>query len=181
MECLQQLSYIIKNDERLHGTSVLQVGARPGKGWKRLFDVFEENGYTKRHVLEIHAPNVVALRDHTNIQKIVQGDIRKIDKYKELDSYYDIITFWHGPEHITKKEFKNTIPLIMAKCNAFIIGAPWGKWPQGSIGGNPHEVHKTSWYPKDWEESGFNVYTFNTSKHGKGPDKLNVMFGIKYK
>lgn len=171
---------IMKKDKHLHGKSVLQCGARPGFGWRDIFRGFKANGFERFHILEIHKPNVDWLiQEHDEL--VVHGDIRLIDQYKELDEEYDIITLWHGPEHLTEQEFIDTIPLVEAKTNkAFIVGAPWGFWAQADIKNNPHERHLKHWYPEEWEDLGFEVITFNDQEKKPGPDNHNVMIGIKY-
>jgi hypothetical protein len=169
----------------LKGKSILQVGARPGGGWHKLFEVFKNNGYLTFHILEAHEPNVEKLKNNNFLKgegkKIVCGDVRKINEYEELKDKYDTIVFWHGPEHLEEEDFKKALPLIMSKCRkVFIVGAPWGKWEQSGIKNNPHELHKKHWYPEELEQLGFECYTFNYSRLGEGPDKYNVMFGIKF-
>lgn len=165
------------------GKTVLQVGARIGEGWVKVFNCFKRHGYNTFHVLEAHKPNV----DWLNKQKIfplglvVHGDVRKIDKYEELMSKYDVIVFWHGWEHCTYNETRTALPKVMKKCAVHIAGMPWGKWDQGEIKNNPYEKHSTHWMPTDLEGLGFQeCFTFNASSKGKGPNNHNVMYAVKY-
>jgi hypothetical protein len=176
---------LIPGEPRLQGgKTVLQCGARPGVGWKKIFEKFQVNGYDTFHVLEIHQPNVKWLREQNNLSLplVVHGDIRKIDTYTELLPTYDIVIFWHGIEHIQKKELYSTLVKVMEKTNCFIAGCPWGKWVQGAIKANPHEKHISHWYPEELEQFGFSqCFTFNAGSKGPGPDKHNVMYGVLFK
>lgn len=163
----------------LAGKTVLQCGARPKGGWQKLFEVFEFHGYDTFHILEIHEPNVKALKQAG--ATIFCGDIRKINEYKPLLPQYDVVVFWHGLEHISKKEIPACIDEVMKKCKiAFIAGNPWGKWPQGKIFQNEHEIHRSTIYVEDFQKWGFDeIVTLNV--HPGGADKRNSMYGIKYK
>lgn len=175
---------LIPNSDVLkYGKTVLQVGARPGDGWVKVFDCFKKHGYNTFHVLEAHEPNVNWLKEQKNfpIGLVVHGDIRKIDKYDELMTKYDVIIFWHGWEHCTYEETRKALPKIMKKCSVHIAGMPWGKWEQGEIKDNPYEKHLTHWMPNDLESLGFDeCFTFNAKDKEKGANNHNVMYGVKY-
>ncbi len=158
--------------------SILQVGARPGDGWKDLFSIFNDHNYREKHIMEVHKPNYLWLKNNAReCQTIVHGNILNIaDIYP--DKIFDAITFWHGPEHLKKQEFIDLVPKVKTMCSKFIIGAPWGKWDQANIKNNPYERHTYHWYPEEWEVLGFDVWTFNDPQKGEGPDIHNVMMGI---
>ncbi|MHA2009819.1 MAG: hypothetical protein ACXADW_02920 [Candidatus Hodarchaeales archaeon] len=182
-------THLIPSEPRLKGKSILQVGARPGRGWTTLFKCFKKHKYEIFHILEIYKPNVNALpknrfwKTFPHVSLIVHGDIRKIDTYKDLLPLYDIVCFWHGIEHITKKDAIKAMPKIMAKCKkAFITGCPWGTWQQEAIGGNKHEKHVYSWYPKEFKEMGCDIcVTTNNLTRGPGPNKQSGMYGVWFK
>lgn len=176
---------LIPNSPKLMtGHSVLQVGARKGDGWQKIFRCFSRHGYDRFHILEIFEPNVKWLREQKSfhVPCVEHGDIRKIDEYDKLDDKYDVVIFWHGWEHCTKEETRLALPKVMAKCRvAHIAGMPWGRWEQGDIKDNPHEQHTHHWYPEELEELGFDeCYTFNSAQKPPGPDNHNVMYGVKY-
>ena len=104
-------------------------------------------------ILEAHKPN---LRKHRGKYAIINADITKFKTKRR----WDIVMWWHGPEHISKGELKPTLQKLerMAK-KLVILGCPWGKYVQGVVGGNPYEVHKTHLYPKDLVELGYSVKT----------------------
>lgn len=163
--------------------SVLQCGARQGDGWQKIFKGFQRNGFMRFEILEIFQRNVNWLRTQRAWPcPIHSGDIRHIGDIKSLQGKeFDVVTFWHGPEHISQEEFEDVLVRCKEhlKAKFFIAGAPWGKWEQGNIFDNPHEVHVRHWYPEEWEAMGFDVWTFNDPEKKPGPDNHNVMFGVK--
>lgn len=181
-------SYLFNNifDEKLKGKTVLQCGARAGRGWRKIFEGFKKHGYDTFHVIEIHEPNVNWLRKQKDfpIDLIVHGDIRKIDTYEDLLPKYDVVIAWHSApgEHLTIEDNATTIERCAMRTKAgLIIGCPWGKWEQGPIKGNIHERHLSHLYPENFEKWGFDLsVTFNAEDKGPGKDNHNVMFSIRY-
>lgn len=169
---------LMENDSRLLGETVLQVGARPNGGYDKTFKIFKDNGFKTFHIIEVHAPNVLALkRKHRGqVDLVVQGDVRKINENKKLLNKYDTIVWWHGPEHVSRIDFSKCLPKLEEKTNkTIIVACPWGKYKQGGIAGNANEKHVHHWLPKQFESLGFEVYAF-----GAGPDKKDNLMGIKY-
>jgi hypothetical protein len=163
---------IIKQDDTLAGgKSVLQVGARPSGGWHRAFQSFSKVGYEIFDVLEIFSKNVKNLKGAL-LRRVVKGDVRHIDRITELDNSYDIIYWWHGPEHVTKPQFEKVLPKLIERANmAVIVGCPHGKWVQPG-NANKNEKHEKHWSPEEFEAYGFDVYAIGKihTRHG--------MFGI---
>lgn len=162
-----QLAKVLKRPIFQNGTSVLQVGARTGGSWIKVFRHFEDIGYNHFDVLEIFPKNVERLK-WENLNKKMCGDVRNIDKIEGSQTSYDVIIWWHGPEHVTKKDFEKTLPKLLAKSKiGVIVGMPNGKWEQGKIYGNKWEEHISTWKPKDLEKLGAEVW-----------ERSRVMFGI---
>ena len=40
-------------------------------------------------------------------ENVIQGDVREIDKI--ISKFYDVIVWWHGPEHIEKEKLESTL------------------------------------------------------------------------
>jgi len=158
------------------GLSVLQVGARGG-GAAEMTARLKKHGYEQLDVLEIWPPNVAWCKQTLHVRAIVEGDVRLIDTYSKLLSLYDVIIFWHGPEHLTRQEFEELLPKLMARCHTLVIGAPWGVWEQEDLRGNTFERHVHHFLPEELEKLGFCVYTFQTG-YRDGPDMHNVLLGI---
>lgn len=138
--------------------TVLYIGARK---WRRDFtNKFRKKAY-KIDILEIFDKNFNSLKELKWINKIIKGDVRKIDKL--LNKKYDIIFWWHGPEHIHKKELKPTLDKLKKLTKHLVVcGCPWGKHKQGTVYGNPSEEHVSYLDVGD-----FKVHGFKTSTLGK--------------
>lgn len=131
--------------------SFLNVGFHnwedPRRHW--WIKICEANGINW-NIMEVYQPNVEdAINKGCPVDKIFLGNILDVDKY----SNYDCILFWHGPEHINKEMFLETLPAIENKSNKLIIfGMPLGYEPQGEAYGNPYEKHESSWYEYEWKD-----------------------------
>lgn len=158
------------------GKTCLQIGCRSRKGFMNFCAPFTKLGYTTHDLLEAHAPNVDALRPKlAEANTVICGDVRKINEYDALLPSYDVIVHWHGPEHITKKQFEDVLPKIKARCSkAFIIGCPHGKYDQGKIHSNKFEEHVAHWLPEEFEKFGFETWTFGSGQ----PHKKEMMMGV---
>lgn len=146
--------------------TLLYIGASPSR-----FELIDEFYYANYaiDVLEIFEPNVQALevinRRWKIFNKIMLGDVRKVEEI--LQHRYDIIVFWHGPEHLGLLDFVPTMKKLEDFAKKLLIcGCPWGDYPQGSIKGNVHERHITSLFPKDFEKIGFKTSTLRNPGRG---------------
>ncbi len=83
-----------------------------------------------------------------------------------------LLLWSHGPEHITKEEFKKCIPFFEDKYVNFIVAMPYGIWEQTSSV-NPYEEHKWHADISDLEELGFDYIGTNGPKDHKGD-----LFGV---
>jgi hypothetical protein len=138
--------------------TLLYIGANPQR--LELLDIFYNAGY-KIDVLEIFPANVEGLKEINRkekiFNKIILGDVREIDETM-TDRKYDIVCWWHGPEHVKKHYFAPTLrQLENLTIHITVLGCPWGKYPQGALYGNEYEKHESSLYPKDFRELGYNV------------------------
>ena len=160
---------ILKENQDLKLESFMNVGfhdwQQEGRHW--WIKICEANNIDWK-ILEIYEPNVKnALDGGCPPEKIILGSIMDVDKYPNVDCMF----FWHGPEHIKKQEYIDRLPEIEKKVNKLVIfGMPLGHEPQGAAYGNPHEVHVSDWYPKDWEELGYSV----VEVHDRKPAHITV-------
>lgn len=151
--------------------SLLYVGASPSRF--ELIDEFYYAGY-EIDVLEIFEPHVQALevinRRWKIFKNIMLGDVRKAEEI--LKHRYDVVVFWHGPEHLGLLDFVPTIRKLEDFAKHLVVcGCPWGDYPQGPVKGNPHEAHILSLFPKDFQKLGFNTSTSRRSP-GRGSNLL---------
>ncbi|MDT9196034.1 MULTISPECIES: hypothetical protein [unclassified Limnospira] len=133
------------------GKTLLYVGARTDR-----FDYgkeLREAGY-KITILEIFDKNVDFLRNISWLEEVILGDVRTWKSHQT----YDVVFWWHGPEHIDKKELKPTLSKLedLAR-EAVILGCPWGDYPQGHSYGNEHEEHVSAYDGNDFADLGYQV------------------------
>lgn len=146
--------------------TLLYVGASPNRF--ELIDEFYYAGY-EIDILEIFEPNLRSLevlnRRWKIFKTVMLGDVRNVEQI--LKHQYDVVVFWHGPEHLGALEITPTIRKLedFAK-HLLICGCPWGDYPQGAIKGNEYERHLSSLFPKDFKALGFNTKTLRTPGRG---------------
>jgi hypothetical protein len=143
--------------------TMLYVGANM---WQlSLVDIFIDHGY-KIDVLEIFPKNCKELEkankwDKT-FNKIIQGDVREIDEII-LDKKYDVVCWWHGPEHVEEWEVKPTLLQLENRTRHLaLIGCPYGEYPQGEVGGNKNEIHRSILYDDFFIDLGYETRVFKT-------------------
>jgi hypothetical protein len=105
------------------------------------------------NILEVFNLNILrALDEGCPKDKIYLGNMLDTSSYDN----YDVIMFWHGPEHINKEAFLSSLKSIEDKANKLVIfGMPLGEEKQGQIYGNPNEEHVSSWDPSEFEKIGY--------------------------
>jgi len=133
---------ILRTDPKLQTyKSVLYIGAKMGTNPKALgymggrhLSLFKGMDVT---LMDAWLPNVEGLREH--FPKVIHSDIRD---YLDSGDVYDVVMWWHGPEHIPENELPGILEKIKKLARHIVIlGCPNGKYPQGEYGGNPFEVH----------------------------------------
>lgn len=98
--------------------------------------------------VEIHRPNISpvypAVYDHT-----YEGDARSV-----LPSLgqYDVIICGDMIEHLEKQEAWALIENMKKRArHAVLLAMPFGDCPQGAIGGNEFETHRSTWGKEDFK------------------------------
>ena len=116
--------------------SVLYIGAKYNRS--DFLEDFQKNGYNIT-VLEIYKPNVEHLRTLPQINEVIEGDVCNFF----TDKKFDVIFWWHGPEHIKEENLAMTLKKLESFANNYVVlGCPWGKAVQGvGSDGNPFEEH----------------------------------------
>lgn len=156
-------------------SSVLYIGARAN----RIDHINLFKGYSAT-VLEIWERNVLNIRKNNcsdvvkknlsllKLLKVIHGDITNY-----CDDKYDVVMWWHGPEHVDREDLDKGIDncVKMAK-NYVILGCPWGNYKEHHFN-NPYEDHKSSLQPEYFESKGFYVEVMG--KEGPGSNILSVM------
>jgi len=105
--------------------------------------VVRANGY-QIDVVEIYGPNAEFLRGLDWINNVVNG------------SRYDVVFWWHGLEHIDRKDLPGTLSQLKDLSSRLVVlGCPWGYYEQGEVGGNQWERHLSHLDRDDFEDLGF--------------------------
>jgi hypothetical protein len=134
--------------------SVLYIGARPSRA--DFLEAFRKEGY-EIDILEIYQPNAEHFKKIQWINKVIEGDVSEV----KLKKKYDIIFWWHGPEHIKEDKLKGTLKkLESASKKLVVLGCPWGKIEQNEIFENENERHLSYFDTGYFEELGYKTAYF---------------------
>ena len=129
--------------------SVLYVGANQKR--QHFLNFFGESNYKRIVILEAFKGNYEFLKKkfetkQPDLYEVIWGKVEKIDKLSFEP--FDVIFFWHGPEHLPQQQIEPTLKKLESISNHLVIlGMPFGKYVQGSEYGNPFEVHLFDIYP----------------------------------
>lgn len=137
--------------------TMLNVGMREPKDWRNQWwlKICEANEI-RPTVLEAWPANVEACRA-AGITDVITGDV--VETARKLYRTFDIILWWHGPEHVERfRAFCAIRDLWPIADRALILGCPQGYHPQGVVNNNPYEVHRSQWEPDDFEGD-FDMHT----------------------
>ena len=69
----------------------------------------------------------------------------------------DLVVWWHGPEHVTKEEMYDVLPSLERATMGVVLAAPYGKYIQEEVYGNPWEKHL--WHPMPEDFKGYETGT----------------------
>lgn len=148
----QLLKYI---PDVLDHETLLYIGAR--RGATQMLNLFVDASYTI-DIIEIWPENVCGLKDMKGIRRITQGDVRDISKMNF--ALYDVVMWWHGPEHVHWRELEKTLnDLKELSKKITIVACPLGVCKQGGKRDNIHERHLISLYPEIFEGFGWKTNT----------------------
>lgn len=151
--------------------TMLYIGANPKR--IELVDLFYLKGY-KIDALEVWLPNIEALVQwnlkYNIFHRIYGGDVRMVDQVVGdvdgmIDEGWDIILFWHGPEHLPKLDIEPTLKKLEQFANHLVIlGCPRGEYEQDPVDGNPFEIHQSYLYEEDFHRLGYRTVTVRPKK-----------------
>jgi len=142
-------------DRKITGyKTLLYIGANPMRNDE--LDELMNMGY-KATILEAFEPNCDELKTR-GFSRVINADI--VDYEFEKD--FDVIMFWHGPEHLRHQDLKPTIKKLEEHCKLLIFACPFGTYPQGIEYGNYYEIHHSHIYPDFFE-----VHNYKTATLGE--------------
>jgi len=103
--------------------SILNIGAGPNRF--DYSDEFKQAGYDVT-VMEYYQDNCDNLKISMPwLKNIICGDVKNIN----LSEKYDVVFWWHGPEHLLSDDISPTVMNLERLCNKVIIlGCPWGEY-----------------------------------------------------
>ena len=135
--------------------TVLYIGAKKSR-WDYVPEMY--NAGAKITVLEAYEENAEGLKESSYFERVIHGDVRYINYLDLGRDKFDVVFWWHGPEHVSKAEAKELVPKLVNLANKYVVlGVPWGVVPQGVVKGNMYEVHLSSWDIQDFIDIDFNV------------------------
>jgi len=112
-------------------------------------------------VLEIWEPFIEDLRASRwgrRCAYIVQGDVCKIAQLELPHDEYDYALWFHGPEHIARKDFNSTVKGLELRTKKLVVmTCPWGQFKHGIAHDNPYTEHKGHYYPEDFQRLRYRV------------------------
>lgn len=133
------------------GKSLLYVGANCSRAF--FLDVLHDCKFTI-DILEIFDQNIECIKNQYKYNNLIQGNI----KNKDIISFYDVIFWYHGPEHVTKEDFIRIDEFLSKKSNVIILGCPYNDDVQGEVYGNIYEKHLWKTTPEDFSVLGYSVF-----------------------
>ncbi len=108
-------------------------------------------------ILEAWAENARAFIGKPGVVKVIQGDVREL--WQLGAGWFDVAFWWHGPEHIERKELGVTLYQLEVAAALVVLAAPWGPYPQSELEGNPWERHLWGVEPKYLRLQGYETAT----------------------
>lgn len=107
--------------------------------------------------------------------KLICDDI--INYARHTKNIYNIIIWWHGPEHIHQEEFETIVPHLEKICSGVIIlGCPEGKDDFSDVISGDH--HKWDVSYKYLQSLGFKTKLINRELKGQG-NSINALKLVK--
>ena len=112
-----------------YGKRMLYVGGHLRYGRNlQMSAYFRAAGYTI-DVIEVFPDNIVQLMNIKWIGRLIEGDVRLFLPYFT----YDLVVFWHGPEHLPKEEVPALLDKMKTYANAVIFATPNGHYTQEEV------------------------------------------------
>jgi len=139
--------------EALRPRSCLYVGAHVGGGMSFLPEL-DFAGYNVT-IVEAFPSNAEKIQaEFPGRYQVILSDVRAFVP----SAKYDLVIWWHGPEHVTVDEADKALATLDAASTQWtIVGCPFGNYTQGAIYGNEYERHVTATMPEFFSSRGYEV------------------------
>jgi hypothetical protein len=141
--------------------SVLYVGANQKR--QHFLKNFEQSNYKRIVILEAFSENYKFFKNlleskRPDLYQVLWGKVQEIEKFSLKP--FDVIFFWHGPEHLPTEQIEPTLKKLESISNHLVVlGMPFGKYIQGAEYGNPFEEHLSYIYPPFLQKLGYQTET----------------------
>lgn len=132
----------------------LYVGATP---WRfQLGRELHEAGY-ELTLLEVDKDNAYYYAGHPWLSGgVIHGDVCEFNPSR----CWDVVVWWHGPEHIELSQLPDTLARLELNAEQLVVlAAPWGENWQPMVEGNSHQEHKAHLQPQDLQNLGYQTAT----------------------
>ena len=128
--------------------SVLYIGARINRC--DYLHQFRQSGYVI-DIVEVFEPNACYYSAMEWIRQVYNIDIKDYIPATP----YDVIFWWHGPEHVSTDDLPAILWNLEKSCKIIILGCPWGIFDLKPDYGNSHEEHISHLDYKFFEDRGY--------------------------
>lgn len=124
---------------------------------------------TAHTIVERHKPYCDALVAHplssTYSVRCIHADVARWAR--ETSERFDLIIWWHGPEHVSEADLIPTIEALEKIGRCVVLGGPEGKdyYEETSSG----DAHRCVLSRKQFEELGYQTILFDRTERGQGP------------
>ena len=139
--------------------TLLYVGACPKRAQCLEALIASGRKVTILEVMEAYAAHY-ARRDDL---RVICGDVRRLASLPGVADRYDVIFWWHGPEHVSKPELPGVLAEVEKRAELVVLACPWGRSPQRGTDADPYREHKATLMPGDFEEWGYRVSTLGAA------------------
>jgi hypothetical protein len=130
---------------------ITMVGWRPDTGY---YTIQKMSEYAEVFVVEIFKNNAAAFKFQDKNVNVINEDITNFEKFIPLEKRETLI--WQdGPEHMHMEKSVAIIKSMQKYFKNIIISTPDGLCTQGSLYGNQHEEHLSTWCAQDYINLGF--------------------------
>ena len=136
------------------GGTCLYVGAKPAR--REMAETMKEIGFAV-DAIEAWPNHYFGLTDWNKKNQVFRDIFLGNVLYAEriVRRTYDVVMWWHGPEHVAKEALPDFLATIQRICRGTIIMAfPHGDFEQSPLEGNPMDAHL--WFPKAIDFPGWN-------------------------
>ena len=127
-------------------------------------------------IVEGFKPNVDRLQSLYPTLDVTLSTISDFVKSEEfLNNTYEIIWWYHGPEHLEKEESLFLLKQMQKRCKLLLTSMPHGYYEQGAYMNNNLEIHRSSFYIKDFETFGDKAFVFWETPNGDDRTSIDVV------